>query len=818
MLMFDSHFTAHVHLMCIFLLFTGLTSLQAKQTPPLQRMAHKFFPKSEKYPFRATVSDLGRVLSKRTLSGTGTISGTVVENDGITLYTGFAQISVLDTFGFELRNASSNYNGHFEISGLPAGTYTLMIDKINGDISFLGNTNKPSSAKWITLAEGQSSSGNTMVMPASSANGKEIEITISGTLIHESSPLPNTSGTIVAIQAENGYYHYISFFSGSDGSFSSKRQIIPGDYYLMIDPNNGFEPQWWDGTSVMTSQPKAVSLTTDISGKEIHLQTGASISGTIFKQNGETIDKDFYIELVGENGLIYKDTDLSSGDSTFSFRGIPSGSYYLKYSCYTNERYYRYYPNSETPSAATLFTFAKGQNIVGIDITVPNSSSPIVKKETAIISGTATYQNAPIDFDTRVKFFYQNPIGNWTSSSSVNSGFFSASINASEPFKVLMSPETHYYAMPTWYPNTTDETAAEYITIDPFDAENISIQVQSGGSAGCFLRDENGISTDFKALSSLELGYVFFIDGNSENSETPYTRLTPLNGLRFTGLEPGTHTAWACLLSEGTKGPEAMAGKQGYSPGTQLGPFTVAESITTVIPNSMNLKSGTIHLTVPYGQNALAACYDSHNRLVAFIMLDDHGRPTISRFFQPDRDYSLTSSVFSSTPVTIPFLSSGEYKLAIMSPGSNDYQANMQWYGMDQKITVDNIVIEENLFLYPDIPAQAKTITVTDGQITNVSFANTSINAKAKNITGGLSLYAQNRPACTISYSLGRSADKKCSISVFSVDGRCIKKWNLSSVKGTLSLGGRNKVPNGTYLVVLSNGVQQRTMRLPIMK
>ncbi|MFW6245201.1 MAG: carboxypeptidase-like regulatory domain-containing protein [Fibrobacterota bacterium] len=779
----------------------------------MKNLVQKLFHKSDWTTSVMARPAVPKTLSKRTATGSASISGTVVQSDGTTPYTYGTYISVLDTFGFELKRTYAGYEGTFEITGLPAGTYTLMINRYQDGVSFLGNTDDPFSAQWITVVDGQASSGNTMVVPSPTSNGEEIEITISGTFFYESSPLPNTSGTIRTIHAESGASNHMNYSSDSEGAFSTSAIVIPGDYYIMIHPDDGYEAQWWDGKSVVADEPTLVSLTTDVSGKEIHLQMGASVSGTILQQNGETINRSFDIDLVGENGLVYSNRYVFTGNSAFELEGIPSGSYCLKYSSYSDQFYSRYYPASETPSTATRLDIASGQKIENIEIRVPDSPTS-TENETGTISGNVTYGNAALDFDASITFVYQNSSVYRNSYGPIDNSSFIEQVTASEPFKILIEPDNHYYALPTWYPNTIEEASAEYISVDPDGSKEISVQLQSGGSAGGFLREEAGNAFDFRALTEMNLEYVFFIAGQREHSKTSFAHLTPMNGLRFIGLEPGTHSAWACLLSEGSNSFEAMAGKQGYSPGTQLGPFTVEEKKTTVVETSMNLKSGTINVTLPGSQNVYAACYDNHDRLVSLILLEEYNLSAASRFFSRDWNYPVSGPGGSSTPVTIPFLATGDYKLAVGSPGKSG-QIDIQWYGMDQKITVGSVVEEEKLFLYPDIPDQAKNITVTDGQITDVSFATTSVILKAENKKSNLSLSAQTG---TVSYNLGRPAGKNCSISVLSFDGRCLRKWNLSSGSGTLSIGGKNRMPSGTYLIVLTNGDQQKTIRLPVIR
>ena len=108
---------------------------------------------------------------------------------------------------------------------------------------------------------------------------------------------------------------------------------------------------------------------------------------------------------------------------------------------------------------------------------------------------------------------------------------------------------------------------------------------------------------------------------------------------------------------------------------------------------------------------------------------------------------------------------------------------------MDEKTTINNITDYSNQVLNSWIPEEAAWITVKDDQVTNVRMSSPVVKRK-RETSGKLSFSAVKRSTgqgYLLRYDLGGIADKNSCLTVHSVDGKCLKKWNLESSRGTLS-------------------------------
>ena len=84
----------------------------------------------------------------------------------------------------------------------------------------------------------------------------------------------------------------------------------------------------------------------------------------------------------------------------------------------------------------------------------------------------------------------------------------------------------------------------------------------------------------------------------------------------------------------------------------------------------------------------------------------------------------------SASSIAIPFLPAGDYRLAIASQNGNNIE--YQWYGMDEKTTINNITDYSNQVLNSWIPEEAAWITVKDDQVTNVRMSSPVVKRKER--------------------------------------------------------------------------------------
>jgi hypothetical protein len=120
--------------------------------------------------------------------------------------------------------------------------------------------------------------------------------------------------------------------------------LPPGTYYVRTSNNqSNYLDEWWAGTgSVPLSDCSAAGPITisdaSVSRKDFQLDTGYSISGTIYQSDGVTPITDAYIEIE-----VYQDDPCGSytevagnhtSNGVYAVYGLPSGTYYVRTSSY----------------------------------------------------------------------------------------------------------------------------------------------------------------------------------------------------------------------------------------------------------------------------------------------------------------------------------------------------------------------------------------------------------------------------------------------------------------------------------------------------
>lgn len=741
------------------------------------------------------------------------ISGTIIPTENTSKVSSISRVSVIDTFGYEVKGTYYSFRNavDFEFTGLHPGTYTVYIEEFKW---YLGNTEKFPEARYITLTAGQTSSGNNITLPEPD---QEKSIVISGNCyIGENTPAPTgTNVSLTLIGEKQGNYSRMFSTETTDpsGSFSLRVTVPDGKCYIMVSSTDGFASQWWDGSSVKTAQPSLVAITGNVSEKKIYFSAGGVLSGKVRHADGSAPSGDVYLECVGEDGIVY--SEAYTDDTTFLIEGIPAGKYYLKYWLYNGDiTWHRYYPSAETVSGASLITVNEGQIIDNFTLTFPDHvSDPEYKFGT--VTGKITDGSSVVEISADVDCYYENFYVDYVYSSDYTSdGEFSLPVAASEPFRIKVDPED-YYAQSVWYPDNTS-----FITVSEGEELEIEVPLElKGGSAAGFFRNKSGNKPEYETNAVVYFGQFGILRNSTDSSLSEVAEMTSAGGMRFTGLKPGEYDGWTSMFGLiNASDLLRFAGQSGAARAVFPG-FTVEEKNTTVFgPVTVNEEAGAIVADVSAGPVLLAFCYDSEDRIAAcfqVLNINPDNFPKIW-FFQPDLDFKSSSA----SSIAIPFLPAGDYRLAIASQNGNNIE--YQWYGMDEKTTINNITDYSNQVLNSWIPEEAAWITVKDDQVTNVRMSSPVVKRK-RETSGKLSFSAVKRSTgqgYLLRYDLGGIADKNSCLTVHSVDGKCLKKWNLESSRGTLVWNNKEKrgVPGGVYLFTIKTSGSHKTVPVTVVR
>jgi hypothetical protein len=310
-----------------------------------------------------------------------TISGTVYQSDGVTPLTG-KNISVIawtgspcgsrQGFGYSVNPATGTYT----IPGRPAGTYYLQTQSSDNYINEWWASPLSvwdcAGAQSIVVTEGQTVTDKNFQL--------EPGATISGT-VYQSDGVTPLTGKNISVIAWTG-----SPCGGGQGFLYNVNPVtgtytIPGQpagtYYLQTNSSENYISEWWASPLSVRDCAGAQSIVVadgqTVTGKNFQLDTGATISGTVYQSDGVTplTGKNIYIDTwTGSpcGGLTYAGSAyVNSATGIYTIPGLPTGTYYLL--TYSSDNYTREWwasPLSVRDCAgAQSIVVTEGQTVTG---------------------------------------------------------------------------------------------------------------------------------------------------------------------------------------------------------------------------------------------------------------------------------------------------------------------------------------------------------------------------------------------------------------------------------------------------------------------
>jgi protocatechuate 3,4-dioxygenase beta subunit len=345
-------------------------------------------------------------------TGTAIIRGTILNSDGRPLRR--AQVSLVSEAFTEPKRTSTDRQGRYELTGLPAGRVTLTASR----------------AGYLTLSYGQSRPGEA-ARPIELADGQEVtkvDITlmrggvIAGRVADEAGePLAGASVVAMQMRFRSGKRQLLPVGGGigttDDTGQYRVRGLEPGEYYVRAmsrdtwqsDPPTretmAFVPTFYPGTpSSGGAQRVRVRYGQEVPGIDFGMVPGkaVSISGTATSSQGqplagETVNLSY--EIRGETF-----TSIGSGASTkvnpdgsFVLRNVVPGDYALTV---------QFRPSAGTAEGARTHVVVGGDDLEGVQLTTQAAgalSGRVVADATAPPAFPMTrlgLRAMPVDADT----------------------------------------------------------------------------------------------------------------------------------------------------------------------------------------------------------------------------------------------------------------------------------------------------------------------------------------------------------------------------------------------------------------------------------
>lgn len=286
---------------------------------------------------------------------TGSISGTVTDEDGNPLADVWVQASGYDSWG----ETQTDVLGEYEIPDLPDGDYLLEFHDSSGYFigQFYNGAYDWSDAEPVTIGGGQRVTGINVTMVLGG--------TVSGTVLsEEGEPL---AGTFVC--AEGPGYRCDS--TEADGSYSITG-LNPGDYRVWFDGRNG---QWqfydgvdrWDDATIIP-----VGLSSRVNGIDaVFPNRSGSISGTVTDADGNPLAGIW----VNASGYDSWGNALTDSSGTYEIDRLAEGEFWVEFYDDSGLHLAQIYDGAYDWSEAVPVSVSDGQAAIGIDATMDRGGS-----------------------------------------------------------------------------------------------------------------------------------------------------------------------------------------------------------------------------------------------------------------------------------------------------------------------------------------------------------------------------------------------------------------------------------------------------------
>lgn len=280
-------------------------------------------------------------------------------------------VNVYDCYGFYAGSAMTDAAGYYTTTGLIPGGYRVAFYPSSwGDSrgylrEYYNDKSNLDDANLVTVANGETKTGIDTVL----ARGGQITGVV--TAADNAAPLDEVD---IEIYTSDGYY--VSYTSTDTSGVYTTTGLASGSYMLYISP-------WFSGTSREYAQeyyndkttrdeatPIQVTQPNLVSGVDVELARGGSISGRVTAAGGATGLEAIYVDVDGIQAdfWLYSETD-SAGN--YTVYGVPSGSYKIDFYPYpfgdSRDYVFEYYNDQLYWDHATPVTVTAPAALTGID-------------------------------------------------------------------------------------------------------------------------------------------------------------------------------------------------------------------------------------------------------------------------------------------------------------------------------------------------------------------------------------------------------------------------------------------------------------------
>jgi hypothetical protein len=275
------------------------------------------------------------------------------------------------TTGYE-RSAYTDDSGDYQISGLPADTYSL---------DFTSYSDSRYAEQWYNGASKQSTSTGVVVGSGSHVINKDAAL-ISGATISGSIRAASNHAIPIKYAQVYAYSSTGEFLTGTNadrlGNYTLSF-VQPGSITLQFLAWDSYSPQWWNNkTSLSAATFFTVANGTTYTGKDAYMVGESTISGSVTNALGEDLDG-VYVGAWKLDGSSYVQgrSVATDGEGNYTLPGLTAGTYKIGYfdvgtgvsfaAGNGNEYVNEFWDNKSTLSSAATITVGSASHVTGKD-------------------------------------------------------------------------------------------------------------------------------------------------------------------------------------------------------------------------------------------------------------------------------------------------------------------------------------------------------------------------------------------------------------------------------------------------------------------
>lgn len=484
------------------------------------------------------------------LQPAGSISGHIYKADGSTPVEGPIQIVAYSDDPCNTREVTNgSYDpttGQYVIEHLSRSPYTIFINaegtpyadewwSSEGDAYFCFQ------ATHVHLGDNADVTGKDVLLDVGAA--------VSGKVYQKDGVTPVDQAVDIGIYPEDACGGFRKITTAASDPVTGQYVFIrqgPGNYALLADMDNAsaYLDEWWsaDGDAFGCEDADVFALLSgvDQTGKDFQIDRKSTLSGTLYKPDGNPMNIYFYVYLYGESPCLSNpvaSTRSNGYSGTFSFSDVRPGSYRIRvdtgFNTYASEWW--------SPAGGNVFACADAGEIV-VSSGQDRADLDIHMDVGAKISGTLYQEdNVTLVLDnTKVNLYRGDPCNpEWVSAVYTNSGTYE--IDALPPGTYYLKTVMGYY-MDRWWSAAGNARSCE-------DAEPIVVD-----GLGDIIE-----TTDFRLEEKASIsGGVYQLDGitpvtgtirvylyNAEDPEHPayvqYAAVEADGAYKLRGINAGTY-------------------------------------------------------------------------------------------------------------------------------------------------------------------------------------------------------------------------------------------------------------------------------------